>query len=78
MQKVILNKKKITALNYTFSALLFMLLVKSCPTHSTKTRKAIFVIIDGIPANVIERVETPAPDAISKGDSYARSYVGGE
>ena len=78
MQKVIFNKKKITALNYIFSALLFMLLFDSCATSSTKTRKAIFIIVDGIPADVIERVETPALDAISKLGGYARAYVGGE
>jgi len=43
-----------------------------------KTRKAIFVIADGIPADVIERVNTPALDAISKKGGYARAYVGGE
>ena len=43
-----------------------------------KTHKAIFVIADGIPADVIERVNTPALDAISKGGGYARAYVGGE
>ncbi|MGZ5190741.1 MAG: alkaline phosphatase family protein [Flavisolibacter sp.] len=43
-----------------------------------KTRKAIFIIVDGIPADVIERVNTPAIDAISKTGGYARAYVGGE
>ena len=43
-----------------------------------KSKKAIFVIADGIPADVIERVNTPALDAISKEGGYARAYVGGE
>ena len=43
-----------------------------------KAHKAIFVIADGIPADVIERVNTPALDAISKEGGYARAYVGGE
>ena len=43
-----------------------------------KTRKAIFIIVDGIPADVIERVNTPAIDAISKTGGYVRAYVGGE
>ena len=50
------------------------------PNHlsAQKTRKAIFVIADGIPADVIERVSTPALDAISNVGGYARAYVGGE
>jgi predicted AlkP superfamily pyrophosphatase or phosphodiesterase len=43
-----------------------------------KARKAVFVIADGIPADVIERVNTPALDAISKAGGYARAFVGGE
>jgi len=43
-----------------------------------KAHKAIFVIADGIPADVIERIKPPALDAISKEGGYARAYVGGE
>jgi hypothetical protein len=43
-----------------------------------KTHKAIFVIADGIPADVIERLKPPALAAISKEGGYARAYVGGE
>jgi predicted AlkP superfamily pyrophosphatase or phosphodiesterase len=43
-----------------------------------KTHKAIFVIADGIPADVIERLNPPALGAISKEGGYARAYVGGE
>ena len=40
--------------------------------------KTLFVIVDGIPADVIERVNTPGIDAVTKGGSYLRAYVGGE
>lgn len=40
--------------------------------------KAIFVLLDGIPADVIERVDTPHLDAISAAGGYTRAYVGGE
>src|SRR5215218_4685062 len=58
-----------------------LLLFVLCCTHglfAQKSRKAIFIIADGIPADVLERVKTPAIDAISKQGSYARAYVGGE
>jgi predicted AlkP superfamily pyrophosphatase or phosphodiesterase len=42
------------------------------------TRKALFVIVDGIPADVIERVSTPGIDAVASKGSYQRAYVGGE
>lgn len=41
-------------------------------------RKAVFIILDGIPADVIERVATPALDGIAAAGGYARAYVGGE
>ena len=41
------------------------------------TPKAVFVILDGIPADVIERVETPHLDAIASVGGYARASVGG-
>lgn len=40
--------------------------------------KALLVIMDGIPADVIERVDTPGLDSISREGGYTRSYVGGE
>jgi len=41
-------------------------------------RKAVFIILDGIPADVIERVATPAIDEIAAAGGYARAHVGGE
>ena len=55
----------------TFSLVLFLFKGLS----AQKAHKAIFVIADGIPADVIERVNTPALDAISKEGGYARAYV---
>src|SRR4051812_23256820 len=58
----------------TFSLVLFLFKGLS----AQKAHKAIFVIADGIPADVIERLKTPALGAISKEGGYARAYVGGE
>ena len=42
------------------------------------TPKAVFIIMDGIPADVIESVPTPTVDAIAGERGYTRAYVGGE
>ena len=56
------------------------LLLCFCKTDlsAQKTHKAIFVIADGIPTDVIERLKTPALTAISEEGGYARAFVGGE
>jgi len=43
-----------------------------------KKSKVIFIIADGIPADVIEKIKTPNLDAIAKVGGYTRAYVGGE
>ncbi|GAB3163332.1 alkaline phosphatase family protein [Telluribacter humicola] len=40
-------------------------------------RKALFIIVDGISADAIEKVETPNLDAIAEVGGYTRAYVGG-
>lgn len=46
--------------------------------QAQKTKKAIFVIVDGIAADVIENQPTPSLDKIAKAGGYTRAYVGGE
>lgn len=41
-------------------------------------KKVVFMIVDGIPADMIEKLNTPALNAISKIGGYRRAYVGGE
>ena len=40
--------------------------------------KVVFVIVDGISADVLEKLETPQLDAIAINGGYTRAYVGGE
>jgi len=42
-----------------------------------KTRKTVFIIVDGIPADVIEKLLPPNLQNIAKQGGYTRSYVGG-
>jgi predicted AlkP superfamily pyrophosphatase or phosphodiesterase len=43
----------------------------------TSTPKAVFIIVDGIPADVLENTSTPVLDSISGEGGYTRAYVGG-
>ncbi|ATL48765.1 nucleotide pyrophosphatase [Chitinophaga caeni] len=46
--------------------------------QAQKTKKAVFVIVDGIAADVIEHQPTPNLDKIAKVGGYTRAHVGGE
>lgn len=41
-------------------------------------KKVLFVIVDGIPPDVVERVNTPWIDAVAAEGGYTRAYTGGE
>ncbi|TCD00292.1 alkaline phosphatase family protein [Pedobacter frigidisoli] len=54
------------------------LLAVSVNTWAQNVRKTVFIIADGIPADVIERLDLPNIKRIIKAGSYTRMYVGGE
>jgi len=66
--------------NYRAMLVLFLatclLAVAACT--GDRTPKAIFIVVDGIPADVIEKAGTPAIDEISAAGGFAHAYVGGE
>lgn len=43
-----------------------------------KEKKVVFIIVDGVPADVLERVSTPTIDEIASKGSYTQAYMGGE
>jgi len=57
---------------------IILILFVSTVLSAQKARKAVFVIADGIPADVIERLDPPSMKAIAIEGGYARAYVGGE
>jgi predicted AlkP superfamily pyrophosphatase or phosphodiesterase len=56
----------------------FILLFSCLITTASGQRKAVFIILDGISADVVEGVETPVLDEIAKHGGYTRAYLGGE
>ena len=66
--------KKITILYSLFA----LFATAQAQTSDNRVKKSIVVIVDGIPADLIERTATPNIDAISKIGGYTRAYMGGE
>lgn len=61
-----------------FSKFCFLAMLCCCLSLSAKTRKAVYVIIDGVPADMIERLQTPNIMDIASHGGYHRSFTGGE
>lgn len=58
--------------------ILLSLLILAASLFAQQNRKIVFIIADGIPADVIERLQPPTLMTISKYGGYTRAYVGGE
>ncbi|MDT0553072.1 alkaline phosphatase family protein [Urechidicola vernalis] len=59
-------------------ALLLCLVLNNYSQKNDNYKKAFLILLDGIPADIIESVETPNLDEISAKGGYARAHVGGE
>lgn len=59
-----------------------VLLIFSCQSIKQENPdpkpKALFIIVDGIPADVIEKLELPTLKEIEQAGGYTRAYTGGE
>jgi predicted AlkP superfamily pyrophosphatase or phosphodiesterase len=58
--------------------LLPLLMIAISGFSQSRTKKALFIIADGIPADVIEKLNTPNLKTIAAQGQYTRAYVGGE
>lgn len=58
--------------------LLFIFFLPLSLIAQPRTHKTVFVIVDGIPADVVEKVATPVLDSLAKVGFYKRAYVGGQ
>jgi hypothetical protein len=58
------------------SCVLLGILSISCG-EKPRTPKCVFIIVDGISADVIEKLNPPALEEISKAGGFTRAYVGG-
>ncbi len=70
-----------TCIRYAYARwllLLFTVGLYPAATGQNRPPKAVFIIVDGIPADVVEKVNTPHLDEISRQGRYLRAYVGGE
>lgn len=71
----------IVKLQATIVLLALAALVSACQSNSKENSeikpKALFIIVDGIPADVIEKLELPVLKEIATAGGYTRAYTGG-
>ena len=62
--------------------IIFLLILSCSPENQNarneaSVRKAVYVVIDGVPADMIERLDLPNIQEIASRGAYGRSFVGG-
>src|SRR5882757_10990733 len=61
-----------------FLTLIAMALLALHVAAQPKKKKVVFIIADGIPADVLEKARVSFPEQIGRQNGYKRAYVGGE
>ncbi|QXP57321.1 alkaline phosphatase family protein [Cellulophaga sp. HaHa_2_95] len=61
-----------------FSLLVTQILVAQHHENSGRNKKVVFVIVDGIATDMLQKAPTPYLDSISAIGSYSKAYVGGK
>lgn len=77
MRKTRFSRRFIRSTQRAFHLTGALLLFAGSSVHAA-TPKAVFILLDGIPAGLVESVSTPFFDEIAKDGGYARAYVGGQ
>ena len=59
--------------------LLLLLVTTSLPgtVDAQSNKKAVFIVVDGVPADVVERLNLPGIKAVADSTGYTRAYQGG-
>ncbi|MGY4537634.1 hypothetical protein ACVW0P_002053 [Mucilaginibacter sp. UYNi724] len=57
---------------------IIILCLSTIANAQQRDKKALFIIADGIPADVVEKLSTPNLNAIAKQGTYMRAHVGGD
>ena len=78
MRSVKQQAHSLIALKMNKFLLLIFLSFSFISVSAQLTKKAVFIIADGIPADVLEKINKPTLDSIAQMGGYARAYVGGE
>ena len=77
MRRTSISRRIIRSTQRAVSLTGALLLLAGWPVHGA-TPKAVFILVDGIPADLVEAVSTPFFDEIARDGGYARAYVGGQ
>ena len=77
MRKTRFSRRFIRSTQRAFHLTGALLLFAGSSVHAA-TPKAVFILLDGIAADLVESVSTPFFDEIAKDGGYARAYVGGQ
>ena len=72
--KIKFKKKRV----FASACFILCILITSCTNAQQKIKTVVFIIVDGVPADVIEKLSLLNLQSIAQQGGYTRAYVGGE